>query len=168
MAVTSLNLGRVRGNDGVSPEITVKEDTPKTYVLHIKDKTHEFDTPNLHGATFKSATVEVEGHDPAIIPFSDLGLNPDRDYLFYAASGIDYPYLRSINAIRVDNTVQVSVYHDTVPYTRPQLGSPFDDGIVKIGTPDLKIGDFIIGEEINGESFPVNLLCFELDSEEAG
>ena len=84
MAVASLNLGRVRGEDGFSPEVTVKEDTPGPYILHVKDKAHEFDTPNLRGATFKPVTVEVEGHEPTIVPFSDLGLNPDMDYFFYA------------------------------------------------------------------------------------
>jgi hypothetical protein len=103
------------------------------------------------------------GHEPLIVPFTDLGLNPDHDYLFYATSGIDYPYLRSINAIRVEHdAVQVSVYWDTVPYTVPQQGSPFDSGFLKIGTPGLVIGDFNIGEQRNSEPFPVNLLIFEI------
>jgi hypothetical protein len=141
-----------------------------SYRLQITDKTGAFLTPNLRGATFKSATVEVLGHEPLIVPFSDLGLAPDRDYLFYATAGIDYPYLRSINAVRVENdAVQVSVYYDTVPYSSPQAGSPFDGGFLKIGAPGLEIGDFNVGEQLDGEGFPVNLLCFELeDAEEAG
>jgi hypothetical protein len=162
-----LNLGRVRGNDGFSPVITVVQDTLKNYILRVKTGSDEFDTPNLRGATFKSATVEVIGHDPLIVPFSDLGLDPEKDYLFYATAGIDYPYLRSINAIRVENdAVQVSVYSDTVPYTSPQTGSPFDGGFLKIGTPGLIVGDFRAGEQLDGEGFPVNLLCFELDEEQ--
>ena len=35
--------------DGYSPQVTVKTETPSTYVLHIKDADHEFDTPNLQG-----------------------------------------------------------------------------------------------------------------------
>ena len=35
--------------DGFSPQVTVKTETPSTYVLHIKDADHEFDTPNLQG-----------------------------------------------------------------------------------------------------------------------
>jgi hypothetical protein len=171
MPATSINLGRVRGDDGISPEITVKTNSPKEYVLHIKDKTHEFDTPNLRGATFKSAIVEVLGHEPLIIPFTDLGLDPSKDYQFYASAGIDYPSLRNINAIRITNAehphaVQISVYYDTVPYTTPQQGSPFDGEFIKLGTPGLIAGDFNIGEQFDGEPFPVNLLCFELDAEE--
>jgi hypothetical protein len=163
MTAIKTYIGRVQGKDGVSPAVAVHEDTPVSYRLQITDKTHTFLTPNLRGATFASATVEVLGHEPLVVPFTDLGLNPDRDYLFYATAGIDYPYLRSINAIRVGNdAVQVSVYWDTVPYTTPQQGSPFDSGFLKIGTPDLKIGGFNIGEQFDGEPFPVNLLCFEI------
>jgi hypothetical protein len=163
-------VGRVKGEDGFNPIVTVHEDTSVSYRLQITDKTHTFLTPNLRGATFVSATVEVPGHEPLVVPFTDLGLNSDRDYLFYATAGIDYPYLRNINAIRVGNdAVQVSVYYDTVPYTAPQQGSPFDGGFLKVGTPDLKIGDFQIGEQIGDEPFPVNLLCFEIETtEEAG
>jgi hypothetical protein len=160
-------VGRVKGTDGFSPTVEVHENTPVSYRLQITDKTHTFLTPNLRGATFKSATVEVMGHEPLIVPFTDLGLNPDRDYLFYATAGIDYPYLRSINAIRVENdAVQISVYWDTVPYTQPQQGSPFDGGFLKIGAPGLIIDDFNIGEQINSDPFPVNLLCFELEETE--
>jgi hypothetical protein len=162
-------IGRVRGIDGFDPVIEVYENTPVSYRLQITDKTHTFLTPNLSGASVK-ATVEVLGHEPLIVPFTDLGLNPDREYLFYAAAGIDYPYLRNINAIRVENdAVRVSVYYDTVPYTRPRQGSPFDGGFLKIGTPGLHIGDFSIGERYGSESFPVNLFCFEIEeAEEAG
>ncbi len=41
---------------GVSPEITVKEDTPARYVLHIKTEDAEWDTPNLRGGGSGSAT----------------------------------------------------------------------------------------------------------------
>jgi hypothetical protein len=151
------------GADGFNPDVEVYEDTSKVYRLQITDRTHSFLTPNLRGATFKSATVEVLGHEPLVIPFTDLGLNPERDYVFYAAAGIDYPYLRSINAIRVgDDAVRVSVYYDTVPYTTPRQGSPFDSGFLIIGTPGLDIGDFHIGEQLDAEPFPVNLLCFEI------
>jgi hypothetical protein len=163
-------VGRVKGEDGFSPVVEVCEDTSTSYRLRITDKTHTFLTPNLRGVTFKSAIVEVPGHVPLIVPFSDLGLHPEREYMLYAAAGIDYPYLRSINAIRVENdAVQVSVYYDTVPYTTPRQGSPFDGGFLKIGTPDLKIGGFQIGEQFDGEPFPVNLLCFEIEeAEEVG
>jgi hypothetical protein len=170
MTAIKTYIGRVRGEDGFNPVVEVYENTSVSYRLRITDKTHSFLTPNLRGVTFKSAIVEVLGHEPLIVPFTDLGLHPDREYMFYATAGIDYPYLRSINAIRVENdAVQVSVYYDTVPYTTPQQGSPFDSGFLKIGTPDLKIGDFNIGEQLNSEPFPVNLLCFEIEeAEEVG
>jgi hypothetical protein len=160
-------IGRVKGEDGFNPVVEVYEETVTSYRLRITDKTHTVITPNLRGAA-AVATVEVSGHGPCIIPFTDLGLDPARDYLFYAAAGIDYPYLRNINAIRVEgNAVRVSVYHDDVPYTTPRQGSPFDGGFLKIGTPELKIGDFNIAEQFDGEPFPVNLFCFEI-AEEAG
>jgi hypothetical protein len=170
MTAIKTYIGRVKGEDGFSPTAEVYENTSASYRLRITDKTHTFLTPNLRGATFKSATVEVPGHEPLIVPFSDLGLNPEREYMFYAAAGIDYPYLRNINAIRVENdAVQVSVYCDTVPYTTPRQGSPFGVGFLKISTPGLKIGDFQIGEQLDSEPFPVNLLCFETgEAEEAG
>jgi hypothetical protein len=167
IAAVKTYVGRVRGADGFNPSVEVYEDTSAAYRLRITDKAHTFLTPNLRGATFKSATVEVLGREPLIVPFTDLGLDPGRGYLFYAASGMDYPYLRGINAIRVENdAVQVSVYWDTVPYTQPQQGSPFAGGFFKVGTPGLIIGGFNIGEQSNDEPFPVNLFCFEI--EEAG
>jgi hypothetical protein len=172
MPVTAVKtyIGRVQGEDGFSPVIKVHENTPVSYRLQITDKTHSFVTPNLRGATVKFATVEVMGRAPLIIPFTDLELNPERNYLFYATAGIDYPYLRSINAIRVaSDAVQVSIYWDTVPYTTPQQGSPFDGGFLKIGTSGLFIGDFHIGEQSDDEPFPVNLFCFEIEkTEETG
>jgi hypothetical protein len=168
MPVTAIKtyIGRVKGEDGFNPIVEEYEDTFNVYRLRITDKTHTFLTPNLRGVTVKSATVEVLGHEPLILPFTDLGLNPDRDYLFCATAGIDYPYLRCINAIRVGSAaVQVSVYYDTVPYTMPQQGSPFGGGFLKIGTPGLKTGDFHIGEQLDDEPFPVNLLCFEIPGE---
>jgi hypothetical protein len=170
MTAIKTYIGRVKSEDGFNPIVEAYENTFASYRLRITDKTHTFLTPNLRGVTFKSAAVEVLGHEPLIIPFSDLGLYPDREYMFYATAGIDYPYLRNINAIRVENdAVQVSVYYDTVPYTTPQQGSPFGVGFLKIGTPDLKIGDFNIGEQLSSEPFPVNLLCFEIEeAEEVG
>jgi hypothetical protein len=162
-------VGRVRGADGFSPVVETYENTPVSYRLRITDKTHTFVTPNLLGS-FKAAIVEVLGHVPLVVPFTDLGLDPEHDYLFYAAAGIDYPYIRSINAVRVgSDAVQVSVYWDTIPYTTPQLGSPFGVGSLKIGTPDLKIGSFHIGEQLEDEPFPVHLLCFAIAQDaEAG
>ena len=46
------------GQDGYSPQVTVKTETPSTYVLHIKDADHEFDTPNLQGQGGEG-TIEV-------------------------------------------------------------------------------------------------------------
>jgi len=158
-------IGKVRGDDGFNPEVTVYEDNLKSYRLKVKDATHEFLTPNLRGATFKSGIVEVWDSDvPTIVPFGDLGLDPSKDYMFYASAGIDYPPLRSIIAIRVGDAVHISVYTDTVPYSIPQLGSPFQSDEVKIGQPDLTIGDFFMGVQTDAESFPVNLLCFELEA----
>jgi hypothetical protein len=149
---------------------------------------------NFAGVAAKTVVVEVAGHKPFIIPFADIGLRTGSNYIFYATAGIDYPYLRAINAIqitvtesgpkkigtpglkignfiigeymipKVKNAVRVSVYHDTVPYTVPKTGSPFDGSTLKIASPGLVIGDFSIGEQTEDETFPVNLLCFELAS----
>lgn len=47
---TSFNVmdGKI-GEDGYSPEITVKTSTATSYILHIKTEDSEFDTPNLKG-----------------------------------------------------------------------------------------------------------------------
>lgn len=42
--------------DGVTPEITVKENTNARYVLHIKSGDNEFDTPNLRGGGGSGST----------------------------------------------------------------------------------------------------------------
>ena len=39
----------MRVEDGITPEITIKENTNTRYVLHIKSGDTEFDTPNLRG-----------------------------------------------------------------------------------------------------------------------
>ncbi len=44
------------GEEGFSPEITVKESTSERYVLTIKTKDDEFDTPNLKGGGSGSAS----------------------------------------------------------------------------------------------------------------
>jgi hypothetical protein len=163
--MAQLDLGPVKGDDGISPEIEVYEDTLNSYRLRIIDAVHSFITPNLRGATFKSHVVEIWDADvPTQFPFGDLGLDPAKKYMLYAAAGIDYPPLRSIIAIRVGDAVQVSVYTDTIPYSTPQLGSPFPSAKIKIGQPDLIVGDFTIGIQTGAESFPVNLLCFELSA----
>jgi hypothetical protein len=162
VAAIKTYVGRVRGEDGFSPIIELYEDTPVSCRLRITDQTHTFLTPNLLGS-LKRVAIEVPCRAPLIVPLTDLGLDPAYGYLFYATAGIDYPYLRAINAIRVGNAVQVSVYCDTKPYTAPRLGSPFVGGFIKIGAPGLKIGDFYIGEQFDDEPFPVNLLCFAIE-----
>jgi hypothetical protein len=163
--MAQVDLGRVKGDDGFSPEVDVYEDTFNSYRLKIADAEHSFLTPNLRGATFRSRIVEIwDTGVPTQFPFGDLGLDPAREYIFYAAAGIDYPPLRSIIAIRVGDAVRVSVYTDTIPYSAPQLGSPFPSAKIKIGQPGLVIGDFTIGVQTGAESFPVNLLCFELNA----
>jgi hypothetical protein len=163
--MAQIDLGRVKGDDGSSPEVGVYEDTLTSYRLRIIDAEHSFITPNLRGATFRSHIVEIWDTDvPTRFPFGDLGLNPAKEYMFYATAGIDYPPLRNIIAIRVGDAVQVSVYTDTIPYSIPQIGSPFPSAKIKIGQPDLIVGNFAIGVQTGAESFPVNLLCFELSA----
>lgn len=49
----------------VSPDITVKKNTRTEYVLHIKDKDGEFDTPNLKGQDGKGAgDMMMNTYDP--------------------------------------------------------------------------------------------------------
>jgi hypothetical protein len=163
--MAQVDLGKVKGEDGFDPEVEEYENTFESYRLRITDSTHSFLTPNLRGATFKSHIVEIwDTGVPTQFPFGDLGLDPAKSYMFYATAGIDYPPLRGIIAIRVGDAVQVSVYTDTIPYTTPQLGSPFPSAKIKIGQPDLVVGNFTIGVQTGAESFPVNLLCFEVNA----
>jgi hypothetical protein len=155
-----IRLGKVRGADGLPATVEVYEDTLDSYRLKVTDVDSSFITPNLRGATFRSAELEVFGEGHGLVPFSDLGLDPDQEYMFYAAAGLDYPLLRHIVAIRVGDAVRISIYYDTLPYTKPQLGSPFLDATVLFGAPDLYFDNFDFGEQVGAEAFPVNLLCF--------
>jgi hypothetical protein len=163
--MASADLGKVRGDDGFNPVIQVVEDSLTSYRLSIQDKTHTVITPNLRGITAKLCTIELDGTGSRDLTFGELGLNPDKDYAFYATPGIDYPLLRQVVAIRVAHTLHVAVYYDTDPYTTPQSGSPFIGGIIKIGAVGLNIGDFKTGETLVHDTFPVNVLCFEIVGE---
>lgn len=52
----------MRVEDGITPEITIKENTNTRYVLHIKSGDTEFDTPNLRGGG-GSATSDYNALD---------------------------------------------------------------------------------------------------------
>lgn len=52
-----------QGEEGFSPEITVKESTSDRYVLTIKTKDDEFDTPNLKGGGSGSASAMSDLED---------------------------------------------------------------------------------------------------------
>jgi hypothetical protein len=160
--MATADLGKVVGLDGFNPIVQVLEDTLESYRLTIQDKTHVITTPNLRGITANYYTVELHGAGSKDIPFPDLGLNPDKDYAFYAAPGMNYPLLRHVSAIRVANMLRVSAYYDTNPYTTPQAGSPFTGGVIKIGMTGLQLGEFNVGETTAEEGLPVNVLCFEI------
>jgi hypothetical protein len=160
--MAQVDLGQVRGTDGFSPVIQVVADSLTTYRLSIQDKARTIVTPNLRGITAKSFTVEIDGSRSADISFGEIGLNPDNEYAFYAMPGIDYPRLRQVVAIRVRNSLHIAVYYDTEPYTVPQSGSPFTGGIIRVGAAGLGIGAFKTGEELARDTFPVNILCFEI------
>lgn len=49
-----------KGEAGVSPEITIAEQSSTTYKLHIKDGTDEYDTPNLKGMGGIGVDVAVD------------------------------------------------------------------------------------------------------------
>lgn len=49
----------VKGEDGVSPTITVKTNTPNEYVLHVTTKDSSFDTPNLKGSGASDLTADL-------------------------------------------------------------------------------------------------------------
>lgn len=75
--VVCASIGKVsyiKGEDGFSPTISVKEDSEGVYILNIKDINGEYDTPNLKGdAVLKSekgvpngvATLDDTGKVPA-------------------------------------------------------------------------------------------------------
>jgi hypothetical protein len=156
------DLGKVKGDDGFNPVIQVVEDSLTSYRLSIQDKTHTIVTPNLRGITAKLFTIEIDSGSSRDISFGELELNPDKEYGFYAMPGIDYPLLRQVVAIRVKNTLHIAVYYDTEPYTVPKSGSPFTGGTIKIGTVGLTLSEFAVGEELAHDTFPVNILCFEI------
>lgn len=52
----------MRVEDGITPEITIKENTNTRYVLHIKSGDTEFDTPNLRGGG-GSGTTDYDALD---------------------------------------------------------------------------------------------------------
>lgn len=157
-----LNLGKVRGDDGFSPAIDVLEDTPASYRLSIQDKTHTIISPNLRGITARRFEIAVEGSGAKIIAMPDLGLDSGREYAICASPMEDCPLLRNVTAVRVGNAIRVSVYHDTLPYAEPRIGSPHLGGAAKIGTVGMKIGGFKTGEMSPAAPFMVSLLCFEI------
>lgn len=160
--MAQIDLGKVVGTDGFNPVINILEDTVASYRLSIRDKTHTIVTPNLRGVTAKHFVIPIEGRGKQTISLPELGLDPDREYAFFAAAGTDYPLLREITAIRADNMLELSVYYDTMPYTEPQVGSPFTGSVAKVGTVGRKIGIGKVGEEFISVPFMVVLLCFEI------
>jgi hypothetical protein len=160
--MAEIDLGKVVGTDGVNPVVQVVEDSLTSYRLSLQDKTHTVITPNLRGVTATSFTVGIDGWGRRDIPFSELNINPDKEYAFYAAPETDYPLLRQVTAVRVADTLRVAVYYDTMPYTELQCGSPFPGGAIQVGRAGLKIGSFKIGEVLEEKTFLVNVLCQEI------
>jgi hypothetical protein len=186
-----LNLGRVVGEDGFSPIVTVTEDTQESYRLRIEavneiintpnlrgfspiitvmENTQEsyrlrietstdiIDTPNLRGAIMRSTVVEVLDQKPVNIPLSLLQLDPARSYTFFAVPCFEYPLLRHIAAVRYGDSVRITIFTDTLPYTEPQVGNPYT---VVFGEPDLIFGNFRICEKTSHKTFPLKLIYFE-------
>ena len=130
------DAGRFDGEDGFSPQVTVKTETPSTYVLHIKDADHEFDTPNLQGQGGEGSievgdglkrvgnVVSADLDDNSILEFNNHKLSADT-------SGLQ-PTITGGNGIDVSSDV-VSVDNGNHLY--------FSNGKLTVGTSSLGTSD---------------------------
>ena len=91
--------GVFNGEDGYSPQITVKTQTPSTYILNIKTEDDDFDTPNLQGqggeGTLEAGdglkrednTMSVDIDANSILEFNNHKLSADTSGLQPTISG---------------------------------------------------------------------------------
>jgi len=124
----------------------------------LRQMINALDMKPSSGAVIKRFNVSI-GRGPRVIPFSALGLDPDREYAFIAGSKTRSAFLREIVAVREGNSVYIYAHYDTSPYTLPQTGAPAQ--VISIGAAGNKIGVFKIGQMFPA-SFAVSLLCFEI------
>jgi hypothetical protein len=135
-----LDLGKVRARDGepglngVSPRVTVVEDTEDGYILQITDAADVFITPSLKGADGKNGNdylgdgiapveeAQAEGHEAGQSPY----------YLYVGGGGAAL-----IQALMIEGEMAYSVVKQLSqnPYAPPEvedLEASYEDGVTTV------------------------------------
>lgn len=79
---------QLKGDDGFSPTITVKEDSEGVYILTITDVNGEYDTPNLKG---DSVLKSEKGVPNGVATLDDTGKVPASQLPSYVDDVKEYP-----------------------------------------------------------------------------
>ncbi len=134
------------GNDGFSPVIAVKTQTPTEYVLSITDKNGSFDTPNLQGQDKSgeggAAVNSVnEKTGDVLLTANDIKLNDGttlQDEVFQLLQA-DNAIIMSVNALAADKadkaTVeQLQITKSDASYVDEQLNAKVNKSDIWRGT----------------------------------
>lgn len=91
------------GEEGFSPEITVKESTSERYVLTIKTKDDEFDTPNLKGGGSGSASRMSDLEDVQLTSLTTGQILKWNGSKWVNEDGVEIDSLGDINDVDLTN-----------------------------------------------------------------
>ncbi len=92
-----------QGEEGFSPEITVKESTSDRYVLTIKTKDDEFDTPNLKGGGSGSASAMSDLEDVQLTSLTTGQILKWNGSKWVNEDGVEIDSLGDINDVDLTN-----------------------------------------------------------------
>jgi len=174
------DAGEFDGEDGYSPQVTVKTETPSTYVLHIKDADHEFDTPNLQGQggegtieagdglkrTENEMSVDLQDSTDNVLDFtnnklrlSKYNLGHDSEFRQFLADGYYlYPlasksYVDTI-ALGLGDTLGVSIDSQTFVMT---LQLKHGNEVLSTDTVDLPLESVVVSGSYDAQTKEVVL-----------
>lgn len=157
------------GEDGFSPQVTVKTETPSTYILHIKDADHEFDTPNLQGQGGGSSIEVGDGLQKVgnVIglklssylygnKYLGLSQNQGEQYGLY----LNFPSLISdgviVNKSYADNLANalgnaLSISIDSQTYVMT-MQLKHNNEVLSTGTVDLPLETMVVGADYDSQT----------------
>lgn len=154
------------GQDGYSPQVTVKTETPSTYVLHIKDADHEFDTPNLQGQGGEGSIEVGDGLQRVgnVISILISEYLSGKKYLKFSGNDdglyLDFTQLISDGLITPKNYVDnladalgnaLSVSIDTQTYVMT-LQLKHNNQVLSTGTVDLPLETMVVDADYDSQT----------------